>query len=187
MKSDAPEPRKTEVETDRRDWAIDAILTDLRPFGCHRGKGMQKYFSKRIPSMDCASSTMKTEVNAVVKECVHEVRAQLRQAKEDGCLMSCQVDSWKPNMKVQRRHYFTALVSWVDKEWVRHEVCIGVAEIKGSRTGTKYHDLLDDILRHVGLDPQKDIVAFLSGHEGAIRCGLKMFGWPVIGCRCNLF
>ena len=98
--------------------------------------------------MDCSASSMKKVTNKIIQDVNDQVVDMVAKAKAEGCLFVVEVDSWKPKLKVNRRHYFTGLLSWVGKDFVRHQVCFG-CEDSGDACPEDWSQLLCEVGRHV--------------------------------------
>ena len=114
----------------------------------------------------------------------------VKTATESKIKFTLGTDSWK-NKGRERRHYNLLLAWWIDRQWVRHRVCLDARVIIPRKVGTRlkidnkgYKDLLS-----VGMDEyalgSEDVAAFLADHAPSLRKAIRESNMGVLGCGCH--
>ena len=119
-----------------RDFVHDMILRDLLPFSSSSTEGAKQFFLKHCPGV-----AGKSKVRRLVKEWRTEGGTRVREKVQVACAARCRVtlqaDAWG-SKGTSRTHYLAILCSWVDVNWQRQCVCIGVVEMRSKKDAPNF-------------------------------------------------
>ena len=166
-----------------RDFVHDVVLRDLFPFRASSSPGMKQFLRKHCKTGIGQKTMVSGLVDDIFVKGEGEVFRRVAEAREQKCRMSLSADTWK-SKGATRTHYLALIVRWVSPDWNLNEMCLGVVEMRGSKTHADYSKCFRAVLDAASLHLD-DIVAFVSDHEGAIRKSARLLGLTCVGCGCH--
>ena len=164
--------------------ARDLVAEDLDSFSVLTRPGVKKFLAHLCPQKKLGGRKAVTAAFDRFKETTDEgMRKKVESAKRDYSRFALSADSWKTKGK-KRRHYHAVFLSWANASWELEEICAGVVELQSPRNWAKYKEVTFKLLADIGVQPD-DVWVAVSDHEGAIRKGLRMSGFQMLGCCCH--
>ena len=118
------------------------------------------------------------------------MKKMVKTAKESKIKFTLGTDAWR-NKGRKRRHYNLLLAWWIDRQWVRHRVCLDARGIIPRKVGDRlkidnesYKDVISTGMNEYGL-VKEDVAAFLADHDPALRKAIRELNMGVLGCGCH--